>query len=366
MSERPPLPHEPAKVREALQHRLHDLLPKLGIDERLHGRVLVTKNPRRADNLHKGNFAVWLAGPGAGAFKDFGLGDSCKGDVFDLIEYLGRLNSWIDAYWWALDFLGWERGVVRSAEQAKVDRETAEAERVARQRKAAADDRRKAAALFRWWTGLQPIADTPVETYLGEARGIPLRMIGSPKHRLGALRYCWRLEHADEDTGELTYWPAMVAAMTMGRAVTGLHRTWLAPDGRGKADVAKPKKMIGLTSGAAIRLTSGPSGFSPTRAVEAGIVGPLAIGEGIETSLTVAAGMPDWRVWAAGSLAHMGLIAWPDCADAVILIRDRDWKGAAQEAFLRVVDHWRRQARGRPVDVIAPELGNDFNDWLAA
>ena len=365
MSSRAPLPHEPDKVKAELQRRLHDLLPALGIDDRQRGRVLVTKNPRRPENTRKGNFAIWLTGDGAGSWKDYGAGEQLKGDVWDLVRYLARLNEWIDAYWWALKFLNLPHQA-RTPQQAKDDRLEAEAAREARRLKREAEERAQGKRLFGWWLRLPPITGTPAEVYLREARGIPLERIGSPKFRLGALRYCERLEHVDDETGEVTYWPAMVAAMTSGPAVAGLHRTWLRPDGRGKADVAKPKKMIGRTAGAAIRLTTGPSGRSPSAAVKAGITGPLAIGEGIETSLTVAAAMPSWRVWAGGSLAHMGLIAWPECADRVTLLRDNDWKAAALEAFDRVTEHWLRQARGRRLDVVASEAGSDFNDWLGA
>jgi Toprim domain len=363
MNARAPLPHEPDKVRDELQRRLHDLLPKLGIDDRQRGKVLLTKNPLRPENTRRGNFAIWLTGDGAGSWKDYGTGGELRGDVWDLIRYLARLKSWIDAYWWALDFLNLPH-TPRTPEQAKVDRAAAEAARRSRELKRQAEERREAKRLFGWWLGLPAsIAGTPVETYLRVARGIPMERLGSPKFRLGALRYCQRLEHADEETGELTYWPAMVAAMTNGLTVTGLHRTWLAPDGMGKAPVLRPKKMIGRTAGAAIRLTPGPSGFSPTRAVAEGIVGPLAIGEGIETSATVAAAMPSWRVWAAGSLSHMGLLAWPACADRVVLLRDNDWHDVALAAFDRAVEHWRGQAHGRRVDVAASEVGSDFNDW---
>jgi Toprim domain len=364
MTDRAPLPYKPSEIRARLQDRLPDLLPRLGIDDRQRGKVLITRNPRRPENTRKGNFAIWLTGPGAGSWKDYGLAGDKRGDVYGLIEYLGRLNSWIDAYWWALDFLNLDRGRVRTAEQAKLDREQDAAERKSRELKAKADDEARARRLFGQWLSLpESIVDTPVETYLRHARGIPLERLGAPKFRLGALRYCKRLEHIDDDTGEVTYWPAMVAAMTMGVAVTGLHRTWLAPDGRGKADVHGPKKMVGITRGAAIRLTMGPSGLAPTRALMKGIVGPLAIGEGIETSLTVAAAMPEWRVWAAGSLSHMGLLEWPGCADRVILLRDNDLSAGALEAFERVFDKWKHQARGRRVDVIASEVGSDFNDW---
>ena len=352
------------RVREELQAKLPELLARLGFKDRVQGPRLHTTNPRRP-NSKKGHFVVWLDGPGAGSWKDFGTGGVDKGDVYDLIGYTQHLDRWIDAYRWALAFLGRpEDETPRSAERARIERENAEADRRARELQAQADQRAQGGRLFHWWTTLPPITGTVAETYLREARGIPLERIGAPKYRLGALRYATRVEHIDDQTGEVTYWPCMVAVMVNGPTATGVHRTWLRPDGRGKADVHRPKKMLGRTKGSAIRLTPGPSGLNPTLAVKRGVFGPLAIGEGIETSLTVAAAAPHWRVWAAGSLSHMGALAWPECASNVVLLKDNDWGAEAQAAFDRVVGHWRSQARGRPLDVISSAAGNDFNDWL--
>jgi hypothetical protein len=359
----PPLPHEPRLVKQELQSRIEELLPRLGVLERPRGSVLVTSNPRRADSK-KGQFAIWI-GRSAGAFVDYG--GTAKGDIWGLIEYLAGLQGWIDAYWWALDFLGWAKGTVRSAEQAKLDRQEADDRARARELKDQAKAREFSHRLFQHWMTLPAITGTVAEVYLREARGIPMERLGSAKYRLGALRFAERLEHVDDGpggTGEVTIWPAMVAAVTNGKTVTGLHRTWLDPEGRGKAEVRKPKKMIGTTRGGAIRLTPGPSGLSPTLAAKRAISGTLAIGEGIETSLSVAAAMPAWRVWAAGSLVHMGLLAWPECASRVILLKDRDWAPTAQLAFERVVMRWREQARGRAVEVATSDEGSDFNDWL--
>ena len=65
------------KVRDELQRRLHDLLPKLGIDDRQRGKLLLTKNPLRPENTRKGNFAIWLTGAGPGAGRTTGPAASC-------------------------------------------------------------------------------------------------------------------------------------------------------------------------------------------------------------------------------------------------------------------------------------------------
>jgi hypothetical protein len=193
-----------------------------------------------------------------------------------------------------------------------------------------------------------------------------MRLLGAPKYRLDALRFARRLEHVDGETGEVTVWPAMVAAMTRGREIVAVHRTWLEPEGRGKAPVKQPKKMLGPARAAAIRLTLGSAGMSATRAATAGKLGPLAVGEGIETTLTVAAAMPDWRTWAAGSLTNMGAVEWPACASEVWLLRDRDSKAAARAQFEAAHRHWRAQAAGRRLEVVESAAGKDFNDWLGA
>jgi hypothetical protein len=354
------LPYDWKDVRQRLQRQVPALLRRLKIDAPIRQGLCMPLNPRRADR-HAGSFVIWCEGEAAGAWKDYAC--DLKGDVFDLVMYLEGLARKIDAYWWALDFLGLGRGEIRGAAAAELDRRRAADERAAAEKKRAEGEAARSADLLAQWLKLAPIAGTVAETYLREARGIPLERLAHPP---GALRFSPRLEHIDEATGEVTYWPAMVAAMTRGVKLVALHRTWLEPRGRGKAEVAKPKKMIGPARGSAIRLSSGPSGLSPTKAAAAGKLGPLAIGEGIETCLTVAAARPDYRVWAAGSLSLMGLLEWPQCVSAVCLLRDNDWHPDAHKAFDGALEAWRGQALGRPVTAVASAVGSDFNDWARA
>lgn len=361
MPEPRPLPYDWKDVKRRLQARMPDLLRRLGIDAPIRGNLCMPRNPRRGDRK-PGSFVIWTDGDGAGAWRDYACGPECAGDVFDLVAYLEGLQAKIDVYWWALEFLGLGRGEVRTAPQAELERRRAADERAAAEAKRQANEDGRSADLFGAWLKLPSIAGTVAETYLTKARGIDLGRIRPP----GALRFAQRLEHIDEDTGEVTYWPAMVAAMTRGKKVVALHRTWLHPEGRGKAEVAKAKKMIGPARGAAIRLTPGPSGHSPTQAAAKGVVGPLALGEGIETCLSVAVARPDYRVWAAGSLSLMGLVEWPACASAAVLLRDNDWHPTAHQAFDAAMEHWRKQSQGRPVVAAASEVGGDFNDWARA
>lgn len=360
--ERRPLPYAWSEVRARLQRELPRLLPALGIKDPIRGSVVQPLNPRRNDR-RPGSFVIWTAPvEAAGAWRDYQTDD--HGDVLDLVLYLLGLNRRIDAYWWALDFLGLARGRVRSASADRLERERSNRDRKAAQARAEAAAERQAGKLWNTWKGLRPISGTLAEVYLQEARGIDL---GRLSKLPWALRFSPRVEHMDPASGELTAWPCMVAAMTLRDRVPALHRTWLALDGSGKAPVANPKKMIGRARGTAIQLSRGASGLPATEAAKRGQVGPLILGEGIETTLTCAVARPDYRAWAAGSLSLMGVMEWPLCASGVILLRDNDWgKPEAVRAFERVEAHWRGQADGRPVKVVASAVGSDFNDWARA
>src|SRR5215470_14295536 len=74
-----------------------------------------------------------------------------------------------------------------------------------------------------------PIRQTLVETYLGN-RGI------ETVHDAGALRFHPRCYYRPDDSLPTETWPAMIAAVTdLSGAITGVHRTWLSPDGSDKA-----------------------------------------------------------------------------------------------------------------------------------
>jgi len=344
------LPYAWDDIKARLQRQIWPLLDRL----RLYGRPdpagrIWPLNPRRADR-NAGSFNIAtkpLAQMDVGGWKDYASDQ--KGDIFDLIGFVEGLSGKMDVYWWALDFLGLGKGEVRTKEQAQLERERAELERIAAAKKTEEAQAEKSKRLFAHWLGLPSIAGTVAERYLIEARGIDLSRLHHPP---GALRFNPACDHVDEETGEVTRWPCMVAAMTKGSKLAALHRTWLRPDGLAKAPVVPAKKMSGPPSGAAIRLSSGPSGLSPAKAAEKGRRDPLVIGEGIETTATAAVARPDYRAWAAGSLSLMGLLEWPDCASAVILLQDADWKPEAVKAFDKVVAHWEAQRAGRLLKIV--------------
>lgn len=363
-----PLPYPPSEIKQRLQRDLAGVLRRLALDNDGGGKggVWLPRNPRRNDRS-PGSFVIWTEGDAAGAFKDFALGETAKGDVFGLIEYVAKLAEWIDAYWWALQHLNLPRGGDGRAPRGKADdrleAERIAAEKLAREAKRVGEDAAKGRSLKGAWIGMAEGPGSPVETYLRQARGIPLARLAKWPD---AVKYCRAAEWIDPVTGEVYAWAnAMAGLFVRESTATGLHLTFLAAGGAGKARMARPKLMFGRVRGAAIRLSRGASKLSPSAAAKAGRLGPLAIGEGIETCLTVAAAWPDYRVWAAGSLGNIGAIDWPDCASSVVLLAENDQSPEALAAFDRVRAAWRHKARGRPVHIAQPAAGaGDFNDLV--
>jgi len=165
-----------------------------------------------------------------------------------------------------------------------------------------------------------------------------------------ALRFHPRLWNSE--TAQLL--PAMVAGVVDdGGAIIGIHRTYLRPDGKGKAALEKPKMMLGNCAGHHIRLDPLQPGQR------------LAIAEGIETALTIRMARPDLRVWAAMSLTNMRAPVRLDVAE-LILCADADNKDQtkADEILLAAARSHCRE--GRRVRIAWPEAGKDFNDMVRA
>jgi len=143
----------------------------------------------------------------------------------------------------------------------------------------------------------------------------------------------------------------MVAAVARvpNRAVVAVHRTYLRPDGRGKADVEPTKASLGPTGGGAVRLA--PAGEQ------------LAVTEGIETGLSVVAatGVPTWVAISAGGLTNL-ILPPPPLAIEITISADHDPVGinAAHEA----AERWSHE--GRRVRIALPSIGSDFNDLFLA
>ena len=191
----------------------------------------------------------------------------------------------------------------------------------------------------RLFAAAQPILGTLVETYLRN-RGI------TALHETGSLRFHPRCFYRPDAHGPIQPLPAMVAAVTDLRGrIMGVHRTWLTPDGAGKAFIATPRRAMGHLLEHAVR-------FGGTDDV-------LAAGEGIETVLSVRTALPNLPMAAALSAAHLAAMAFPPGLRRLYIVRDTDPAGdRARDTLIA-----RANAAGIEAIVLSPALG-DFNEDL--
>ena len=88
----------------------------------------------------------------------------------------------------------------------------------------------------------RPLTGTLAEVYLRN-RGI------TALHETQWLRFHPRCFYRHEPEASETCWPAMIGAATaLDGTITGVHRTWLARDGSGKAPVTTPRRAMGDTA----------------------------------------------------------------------------------------------------------------------
>jgi len=194
----------------------------------------------------------------------------------------------------------------------------------------------------RWLIAMaQPIRRTLAETYLMH-RGI------TPIRDSDALRYHPRCFFRPDNGARAQGRPAMIAAVTdLAGNITGAHRTWLAPDGTGKALVDRPRRAMGNLLGHGVR-------FGMAREV-------LVAGEGIETMLSVGAALPGLPIVAALSAGHLAALLLPPTLHRLYIARDADAAGDKAFATLSA----RATAAGIEVLALSPQRG-DFNDDLQA
>ena len=264
------------------------------------------------------------SGPGAaGKFTDGATGE--HGDLLDIIRERTGISRFLDLLAEARAHLGRPQPILPDAPVPK---------------KAKAFGGTPAAA-SRLVAASMPIAGTLADTYL-RSRGL------TQGGRLSALRFhpkCW---HRDEGQTRSLPRPALIAAVTDEAGLCqGVHRTWLAPDGLGKAAVETQRRAMGHLLGNAVRLI-------PHDDI-------LVIGEGIETMLSLVEAVPGLPVWAALSSGHLGAVLLPKEVQRLYIAIDRDPAGrsAAERLSARATEV------GIAVRVLEPRLG-DFNDDLRA
>ena len=141
--------------------------------------------------------------------------------------------------------------------------------------------------------------------------------------------------------------PAMVA-LVEGAERFAVHRTYLRPDGSGKATVEPAKAMLGSVKGGAVRLT--------------GCGGPLVACEGIETGLSLASGLlrTPATIWAALSTSGMQTLDLPPYPGRLTVATDGDPAGREAGHALAT----RAAALGWTVSLLPAPERRDWNDII--
>ncbi|MGJ4927152.1 DUF7146 domain-containing protein [Bradyrhizobium sp. HKCCYLS2038] len=190
----------------------------------------------------------------------------------------------------------------------------------------------------------QPIAGTLGEVYLRN-RDI------DPPVGADALRFHPQCFYRPDDETTVETWPALIATVTdLEGHLTGVHRTWLDPDGFddrrfGKAPIETPRRAMGDLLGHAVR-------FGMANDV-------MAAGEGIETMLSLRTVLPFLPVAAALSANHLATLLWPATLRRLYVAVDADHAGitAAEALTARALD------AGIEAIALCPRL-EDFNEDL--
>jgi putative DNA primase/helicase len=197
-------------------------------------------------------------------------------------------------------------------------------------------EKKKAFALRIWSQSVNPIG-TIVEYYLREHRGLAL----SADIAGGVIRFNNQLNFDPQ-----TRLPGMVCLFRDIETdePCGIHRTFLDRNTAQKID----RKMLGIAKNAAIKFDA--------------IGDNLTIGEGVETALSSrAAGFSS--VWALGSSGAVRSFPVIKVARELTILEEND---PTSRRDVKVCALRYLKAK-KPVNIVTPNVGNDFNDaWRAA
>ena len=264
------------------------------------------------------------AGKPAGKWTDAATGE--HGDLLDIIARRERLTTLRDTLDEARRFLALPRAEPADTQQHQPPAPTGSPE-----------------AARRLFAMSKPIGGTLAETYLRE-RGI------NGARTSTALRFhpsCWyRADEDDRADHVRDSWPALIAVVTdEAGTATGVHRTWLDPSGGAKAPISTPRRAMGLLLGNGVR-------FGKASDV-------LAVGEGIETTLSLRCVLPTLPMIAGLSANHLAALLLPNGLRRLYIAQDNDAAGRLAAETLA------KHARTTGIEALPliPALG-DFNDDL--
>lgn len=353
------------EIRDEMNARILEFCKDLLPDGHKNGGYWIARNPVRGDKS-AGSFWVRIDRP-VGVWRDEATGDG--GDVIKLAMYLGQLPDYSATRDWCLKWLGWSKG--EAARPTRPAIATAPVDDMAAEQTLIAN-RRSALGL---WLNAVKITPANLDATIGryfDGRGIDLErhFVAKGRELPGAIRYLAAHDYRlAEDKGRMSL-PCMITLISGadGKPV-GVHRTWFAPDRRGKAVLPDPKKNKPRKiwpagwKGGAIRISKGAGNLSPEAAVAKGRRAALVVTEGIEDAMSVAIACPDHRVWAAGTLGNLGQIPVMGCVSRIIVCADNDWNKPRAMAELNAAVKT-LGAHSVPVGVARSWRGKDVNDLL--
>lgn len=310
------------------------------------------------------------SGTRRGWWRDFS-DDRHKGDVLNLIRDAMFNGDKGKAVQWAKSFLRLDDADPARLEQHRLE---VAARSEARAKQAAEEVRKAANGAQRRWQQALPLADgDPVCRYLA-SRSIDLKALAAANggRGPGALRYHPALQYGFPADGEpAVKAPAMVAMVTrLDGSHVATHRTWLKPDGSGKAgpdqlgyddrgDPNDPKKVMGRSSGGHIPLWKGDF-KGPLRDVPEGT--DVYVSEGIEDGLTAACADPSIRVICMIAVGNLAPLELPPQMGRLIILKQNDAPDSNAARTLRRAVASHRAAGRRVFFVEVPGHVKDLND----
>ena len=188
------------------------------------------------------------------------------------------------------------------------------------------------------WRHAEPFPGTPADRYLRSRAIVPdgINARFDPRCQCGA-------------GATKAFAPALIVPIEDDTGVIAIHRTWLSPDGRDKADMAEPKRMLGNPGSGAVRWGGIP------------VDGILRLAEGVEDAASVmnmlGAGL---SVWPVLGIERYQAVTVPESVHSVVIYSQHGAEAA--RAIIRATPHL--TANGRQLVVKPPPHAGDWNDLL--
>jgi putative DNA primase/helicase len=188
------------------------------------------------------------------------------------------------------------------------------------------------------WRHAEPFAGTLADRYLRSRAIIPTGINArfDPRCQFGA-------------GAAKAFAPALIVPIEEDAGVVAIHRTFLRPDGRGKAEMDEPKWMLGNPGSGAVRWGGTP------------LDGVLRLAEGVEDAASVMNMLGDGLfVWPVLGIERYQAVAIPESVHTVVIYSQHGAEAA--RAITRATPHL--TANGRQLVIKLPPHTGDWNDLL--